>query len=337
MARFVLLLAFLLAACGGEDDAGGRPDLTVAQLNVLHGITGMCPQLDGCRLADRADLLAQWIAASGCPDVVTVQEGWQGWLEALRARAATICDFPYAVVTSSPSPGPDDEIVLSRYPVLSVARQPLFPGFRRVMHVRVDHPLGALDVYTTHLAAGVDGGALSCSLVTRPCPADCLAAGAQTRRDCQAVELARFIEATHDLDTPAVLSGDFNAPPGSFVHRQFTERGWPDVYLAAGNPECDPASGVGCTSGREDESLGDLESPARKLRSRIDFIFLLPPRNGFACAAALDPADDRDGDGSATRHFADAPNPFAPACGPAPLPICWPSDHGGVEMDLNCD
>jgi hypothetical protein len=50
----------------------------------------------------------------------------------------------------------------------------------------------------------------------------------------------------------------------------------------------------------------------------------------------LDPATDADGDGTATRIFADAPNPFAPTCGPSPDAICWPSDHEGAEMDLYC-
>jgi len=38
----------------------------------------------------------------------------------------------------------------------------------------------------------------------------------------------------------------------------------------------------------------------------------------------------------ATRIFADDPNPFAPTCGPAPDAICWPSDHEGAQVDLNC-
>lgn len=334
-----ILLCLLLAACGGGSDGDGgasdAPDLTVAQLNVLHGITGMCPQQDNCRIDDRADLLAQWIARSGCPDVVTLQEGWRGWVTRLQARAGSICDFTYEVVTVG-SVAVDDEIVLSRYPVLLAEERPLFPGFRKAMHVRVDHPLGPVDVYTTHLGSSADGGPLPCTQSGAPCPAACLAAGAQIRRDCQAVQMAAFIEATHDVDTPAVVSGDFNSEPGSFAYRQFTGRGWEDVYLAAGNRECDPASGRGCTAGRADESLVELESRARNQAERIDFIFLVPPRNGFPCRARLDPASDRDGDGRATRHFPGAPNPFAAQCGAAPLPICWPSDHDGVEMDLNC-
>ncbi len=335
------VLLALLAGCGGGSNDGdggddGR-DLTVAQLNFLHGTSGACNQLDNCRLGERADLLFQWIEGSGCPDVVTLQEIWRGSLPLLQAGATTTCPFVYEVVVSAARPGPDEAVILSRYPVLATEVQALFPGFRKVTHVRIDHPLGPLDVYTTHLASGTDGGNLGCDVGTPPCPEACRAAGAVNRRDCQAVQMAAFVAATHSGDAPAVVSGDFNAAPGSFVYQQFADRGWRDVYLAAGNPECDAATGVGCTSGRVDEALTDLESPAQGVNERIDFVFLIAPRNGFACRPRLDPAADRDGDGSATRNFTDLPNPFAPACGAAPLPPCWPSDHEGVEMDLNCD
>jgi hypothetical protein len=55
------------------------------------------------------------------------------------------------------------------------------------------------------------------------------------------------------------------------------------------------------------------------------------------CANRLDAPRDADGDGTATRLFTDTANPFSRACGAAPLPICWPSDHEGVQLDLNCD
>ena len=62
-----------------------------------------------------------------------------------------------------------------------------------------------------------------------------------------------------------------------------------------------------------------------------------PPGPGWLCTASLDPPADADGDGIATRRFADEPNPFAPACGPAPLPVRRPSDHVGSELDPACD
>lgn len=326
----------LFGGCGDGAGSTGRRDLTVAQLNVLHGITGACRELGNCRIADRADLLFQWVARRGCPDVVTLQEVWQEWVPLLEAGAASACPFAYEVALGSERLGVDEEAVLSRYPVLLIERRALFPGFRKVLHVRVDHPLGALDVYTTHLASGADGGPLSCAVGSPPCPGRCVDRGAQIRRDCQAIEMVEFIDATRAGDAPAVISGDFNSLPGSFVYRLFTERGWRDVYLAAGNAECDAGSGNGCTAGRDDGSLVDLESPASGQTERIDFIFLVPPGGGFPCRGVLDPAADRDADGTATRLFAELANPFAASCGPEPQPPCWPSDHSGVEMDLNC-
>jgi hypothetical protein len=57
--RFAARSAAAPAAC---PDA----DITVADLNILHGI--FCPSgTQACRLAERVDLLYQWIAAAGLP------------------------------------------------------------------------------------------------------------------------------------------------------------------------------------------------------------------------------------------------------------------------------
>lgn len=338
MRRGLCILLLLLAACGDSDSGSGaaaRPDVTVAQLNILHGTSGMCNQLANCRLADRIDLLYQWIARSGCPDVVTLQEVWSGALTLLRDDAGSTCPFTYEVAVASARLGPDESAVLSRYPIRSIESQPLFPGFRKAVHAVIDHPLGRLDVYTTHLASSFDGATIPCRGAA-PCPDVCLQAGAQTRRECQAVQLGDYVEATRGPDLPAIVTGDFNADPDSFEYGTLVARGWTDAYLAAGNPECDPGTGVGCTAGRQDENLSDLESPLAKESERIDYVFFVPARRGSRCADRPDTPDDRDGDGTATRLFADQPNPFGPACGPVPLPICWPSDHVGVELDLNC-
>jgi hypothetical protein len=145
--------------------------------------------------------------------------------------------------------------------------------------------------------------------------------------------MALAIEATHDVPTPAIAMGDFNEEPGSYVYAQFTSRGWIDTYLDAGNPECVSATGVGCTSGRFDEALTDLENPALNQDERIDFIWLVPPGTGSLCSAAIEPAGDGDGDGVATRLFADEP---VPGCGASPAPVCWSSDHTGTQADVNC-
>jgi endonuclease/exonuclease/phosphatase family metal-dependent hydrolase len=298
-----------------------KSDLTVADMNIL--------------LSDRIDLLFQWIARVGCPDVVTLQEIARQIPPLIAPHLTTACPFPYQQVYMRTTIGTDDEMILSRYPVVTQEVQPLYPQFRSVLHARIDHPIGPLDVFSTHLASSSDGAQNPCAAPS--CPAECVAAGAANVRQCQGVQVSRFVEARHDVATPAVLTGDFNESPGTFVYDQFVERGWTDTYLAAGNPECDPATGIGCTSGRQDANLSQLESPASNENERIDYIFLVPPAAGALCAARIDSAADADGDGMATGIFAGEPNPFAPTCGPSPAPICWPSDHEGVQLDLNCE
>jgi endonuclease/exonuclease/phosphatase family metal-dependent hydrolase len=333
----LLLCASIFAGCGGgKSGSDGRgPDLTVVSLNILHGL--FCsPETANCRLSERVDLFFEWIRATGCPDVATLQEGTARVIELVRARVESVCPFPYEVVLGSQLLGVDDEIVLTRYPATRVEQLFLHPGFRRVLLVTIDHPIGPVDVFSTHLAAGSDGARVSCEGTGIPCPPECVAGGARTVRECQAVQVAEFAAARHEGDAPAAIVGDFNDPPGSFVYEQFVSRGWIDAYLEAGNPECDPMTGVGCTSGREDEALIDLESRASNQVERIDFIFVIPPGSGSTCSGEIDSGEDDDGDGVATRLFADEPNPFAPTCGPLPDPICWPSDHTGMQLDLNC-
>jgi endonuclease/exonuclease/phosphatase family metal-dependent hydrolase len=301
-------------------------DVTVANLNVLHGL--FCPDgTDNCRFPERVALLLQWLEAAGCPDVVTLQEVREAQVAVLRAGLGTACDGTYAALYDV-SNRLDDAMVLTRVPALDVEVVGLVGDFRNVLRARLDHPAGPLEVFTTHLAASVDGARLPCAA---DCPAECVAAGATTRRECQGVQVARLAETRADQAALAVIAGDFNEPPGSFVHRQFTGRGWPDTHLAAGNPECEPTTGVGCTSGREDDTLEELESPIVNEAERIDFIFVTP-RAGCRVEAAGDP----DGDGTSTGLFADRPNPFAPTCGPAPEAICWPSDHVGTQLELEC-
>jgi endonuclease/exonuclease/phosphatase family metal-dependent hydrolase len=317
-------------------------DLTLANLNVLHGLG--CP--GQCRLADRVALLFDFLEERGCPDVVTLQEvaEVEGFVplsvrEAIEAESAARCPFQYETFFQATT-GLDEELVLSRYPILDAEVRVLHNGFvaplRHVTFVRVDHPVGALDVFTTHLASGSDLATSPCNNFWFACPAECVAAGSATVRQCQALQVARFVEERHVGPAPAVLAGDFNADAASAEIANFVGRGWLDTHLEAGNPECDPASGAGCTSGRESDDLAEIESPEPSLDERIDFVFLVPPEPGSTCAAILDGPADADGDGTGTRLFAEEPNPFAPACGALPDAVCWPSDHAGNELDLGC-
>lgn len=339
MRRTIVLLSAaclsLLPACEGDNNVGRTPDVTVASLNILHGLP--CARAtQSCRLEERIALLFQWVQAAGCPDVITLQEVWRPALDLIGPYLASACPFVYEAKLREGSIGPDEELVLTRYPVTHLEVLTLHGGFRRVLFTRIDHPTGLTDVFSTHLASRSDGAHNPCGL-TQPCPAECVAAGAPRVRDCQAVQMAAFIAARHDVAGPAVITGDFNDTIGTFVYDQFAGRGWIDAYLAAGNPECEPSSGIGCTTGRIDDALTDLELPASKEIERIDFIFVVPPTAASSCDGVIDTGNDRDGDGVATKIFADDPNPFAPECGAAPNPICWPSDHEGMQLDLNCE
>lgn len=326
---FITACLLGMAACGDTQVAESPPAVTLANLNLVHGI--FCPpDSDACRLPDRVDLMFEFIRGSGCPDVVTLQEIWPPSVALIEERAGNVCPFPYEVILGPIESGVDDELVLSRYPAQIVEQQELFLGFRRVLLTRIDHPSGPLDVYSTHLASGADGGPNPCGV---DCPPECVRAGAPTVRDCQAVQMARFIERTHDVPEAALAAGDMNAPPGSFTYDQFVDRGWIDTYIAAGNPECDPETGIGCTSGRDGETLRELESPELNVNRRIDFVFLIPAAAEAACQPVLLPAN---GLGPGTQLWTEVPNPFAPSCGPLPDPICWASDHTGVQVAYGC-
>jgi endonuclease/exonuclease/phosphatase family metal-dependent hydrolase len=313
-------------------------DFTVANLNALHGVA-CAPATAMCRLADRIDLLGQWIVERGCPDAVALQEVFDfptsSMVTLVQDNLLDICPFTYEVAYLKLNTI-DDSLVLSRHPILSSQAQILHGNFRNVLHVRVDHPIGIVDLFSTHLASGSDFGSSPCN-VQIPCPQECIDAGAVTVRDCQAVQLAALAAAQHDGDAPAVIVGDFNAEPFSFVYNQMVNAGWTDTHLAAGNLECVPATGVGCTSGREDSDLSDLEASPLNVDRRIDYVFLIPPGPTSTCSGMLDSAADADADGIGTRLFADEANPFAVPCGASPDPICWVSDHTGVQADVNCD
>lgn len=317
--------------------AGG--DVRIATLNVLHGI--FCPGISNqCRLSDRIALLGQWILERNCPDVIALQEVWSSSpgidvLSKIQAQLVGICPDDYQIAFQQTFPA-DDSLILSRYAVVSNQSLDLYGPFRYAQHSRLDHPVGLLDVFSTHLASGSDSASSPCGTF-EVCPAACVTAGAATVRDCQAVQLANYVTSEHDVDPPAFVVGDFNETPGSYVYDQFvTGLGATDTFLAAGNAECVPATGVGCTSGRIDDALTDMEATPLVVNERIDFAFLIPPGGASTCSGTLDSPADADGDGVGTRLFAAQPNPFA-ACGPLPDAMCWVSDHSGVEADVNCD
>jgi endonuclease/exonuclease/phosphatase family metal-dependent hydrolase len=73
-----------------------------------------------------------------------------------------------------------------------------------------------------------------------------------------------------NVDQPAIVTGDFNSRPGNKTHKTFTESGFADTYLAAGNEE-----GANTFHAFQGADYCDAH-PARGPR-RIDWILLKDP------------------------------------------------------------
>jgi hypothetical protein len=113
-----------------------------------------------------------------------------------------------------------------------------------------------------------------------------------------------------------MLIGDLNAKPDEPTIDAIRAAGYVDTHVAARNPDCDPATGVNCTSGRVDADLSDLTDPTSKQSERIDYVWL---------------ATDRD-------CRVDSPTGLYQA-DPASQPvedIVFASDHTGVQATVSC-
>jgi len=76
-----------------------------------------------------------------------------------------------------------------------------------------------------------------------------------------------------DIDPPTIVTGDFNSRPGNRTHRNFTESGFLDTYLAAGNEDDDSANTFHAFSGTSYRDAHPERGPRR-----IDWIFLRDPK-----------------------------------------------------------
>jgi endonuclease/exonuclease/phosphatase family metal-dependent hydrolase len=331
--RIKLLLKHIAAA--------GCPDLVTLQENVTRAFVPRTETLD---LAGPLEDTVALIKA-GLPELAAAC-GFT--YKAVFDRDARRQPMPPPCDGSTPVPcrGIDEELILTRYPALAKEVLPLYgplaPFFsRHVLYAQIAHPIGPVDVFTTHLAADIDSGSEECGFKMLPsspdCPSECAPAPGDTVtvRECQARQVAAFVEEKHRVPEPAIIAGDFNATFDSPTYKEFADRGWLDSHLEAGNPECNPMTGENCTAGRVNNDLSDLESLDLNQNERIDFIFVVPPEAGSKCPGVIQ-TSDRPGVLS-TGLFAAEPNPFAPECGPAPLPICWPSDHTGNALNLSCE
>jgi endonuclease/exonuclease/phosphatase family metal-dependent hydrolase len=167
---------------------------------------------------------------------------------------------------------------------------------RQVLWARLDAgPAGGIDLFTTHLAHG-------------------LTEVSDTTKRIQVEQaLATISEWSTPDALPDVFVGDFNSTSADDRYATVLDSGFVDTYLAAGNPECDPATHAGCTSSQE--PLTDTPEPTTT--NRIDFIFARPGSCGLVArgAAVIGTNAVEQPDGR----------------------WLWPSDHLGVVSTLRCE
>ena len=291
----------------GAEDAVPPPQLASVRFvsqNILHG-AGCAAESDSCQIVERVSLFMDQLARAGCPELVSIQEANER-IVSLVSSETVACG--YEVVWDG-DPGLDREAVLATLEVIGSQRRVLADRFRSAYLVRVASPIGVIDFLTTHLASGGDDRACSPGL----CPPPCDATG--SLRACQARQVLEFAQEVALAGAVTVVGGDLNDSAGSPTLAVFQEAGYFDSHLAAGYPECDPASGTGCTAGRGDTSLADMADPSSRQRSRIDYLLYSAP--GRDCSV-----------GEGTGLF---------NAEPAAGDLAFPSDHTAVALTLVCD
>ena len=96
---------------------------------------------------------------------------------------------------------------------------------------------------------------------------------ALARQEGSKLIVSRVVEISDrtGVDPPAIVTGDFNSRPGNRTHRTFTESGFVDTYLAAGNEE-------GANTFHAFRGAGYRDAHPNRGPRRIDWIFLRDPQ-----------------------------------------------------------
>jgi endonuclease/exonuclease/phosphatase family metal-dependent hydrolase len=324
--RKLLLAALLVAAVSlplpaSAGTSDGSDDVRIVNFNILHGIF-CAPETKGCQARDRIALFVQQLEESECPEVVGLQEVNIQVGKELDRVLKGLCDGKYKVVFGGTAKSNDTERVLTTLPVKSKKLIKLKGNFRTASRVVLQSAIGRLVLVVTHQDGTPEQLAVTtCTTCEPPCDKNL------SIYDCQTDAAVGLADEVGGPNAIRVLMGDFNVNPTSGRYQRVVASGWIDAYLAAGNPECEPLTGAGCTSGREDQDIAALKDPNAKESERIDFIFVKSPER---CTPAFDPVTDEDGDGLGTGLF------FAEPTIDGPGGIVWVSDHTGVSADLSC-
>jgi len=96
---------------------------------------------------------------------------------------------------------------------------------------------------------------------------------ALARREGSKLVVRRIVELAGrtNVDPPSIVTGDFNSRPGNRTHKTFTESGFVDTYLAAGNEE-------GANTFHAFRGALYRDAPPHRGPRRIDWIFLKDPQ-----------------------------------------------------------
>jgi endonuclease/exonuclease/phosphatase family metal-dependent hydrolase len=311
------------AQSGGSSGGATGKNLTVVNYNILHGI--FCPpDTDACRAPDRVALFLSQLEAAKCPQVVGLQEVSGQLAGLIKQQLPGVCSGKYALAMS-PTEGNDKELVFSSLPAKNAKVLQLPGGLRNATRVELQSDLGPVVLVVTHQDGDKTFPSCRNDIARYKCPKPC--PDGATFSECQTILAEDFADAVKNKKAIRIYMGDFNVPAGTPRYQRLIDGGWVDSHLAAGNPECNTASGVECTAGRDDVTLTALQDPTAKEKERIDFIFVKAPK---ACTPKFDSGTDGDGDGTGTGLFAARPAVNGPSG------LVWPSDHTAVSMDLSC-
>lgn len=309
-------------ATAHEDDVPTK-QVRIVDLNLLHGV--FCPQeTNGCQSPDRVALLMQQLEDAECPEIVGLQEINTNLAMLIDKALPKTCDGHYEVVFSKKPATLDTERVLTTLPVKSTKVQKLTGAFRTASRAVLRSPIGPLVLVVTHQDGDPEDKPPS-PPCERTCPPVCR--GKVDGLACQTVLASELADDAGGPKAIRVLMGDFNFTATNRRYQMLIDDGWTDAYLAAGNPECDPATGAGCTGGRIDDAVEALKDPGAKNSERIDFIFV---KSGQNCPVQFDSPDDANSNGLGTALFGDE------AATDGPGGMVWTSDHTGVSADISC-
>ena len=113
---------------------------------------------------------------------------------------------------------------------------------------------------------------------------------ALARREASKLIVRRVVEISErtSIDPPTVVTGDFNSRPGNPVHRTFTESGFVDTYLAAGNEE-------GANTYHAFRGASYRDAHPRRGPRRIDWILLKDPKGRLRLKSHRIIHDENDG------------------------------------------